>query len=220
MTLESGFTRTATITLLAVCLGLGAAGVPASALAKHSDQHRYLTEQKNRTDIPRRYEPLTFAEFLALPAIPERYTASEWDTVRAQTQRSVRLEGYIAEVIQAADGATYGRPPDQGDLHVHLRAARQPQCGVGGSRNQQLVTEVTPHFQPPKTDWSYEALLGLCRRQVRVRISGWLLHDYPHVKDVGNWRASAWEIHPVTDIEVWDPEREKWQKVATAKQWR
>jgi hypothetical protein len=114
MTLESGFTRTATITLLAVCLGLGAAGVPASALAKHSDQHRYLTEQKTRTDIPGRYEPLTFAEFLALPAIPERYTASEWDTVRTQTQRSVSLEGYIAEVIQAADGATYGRPPDQG----------------------------------------------------------------------------------------------------------
>jgi len=33
------------------------------------------------------------------------------------------------------------------------------------------------------------------------------------VKDVGNWRATAWEIHPVTDIEVWEPEREKWQKV-------
>jgi hypothetical protein len=213
MTLESRFTRTATITLLAVFLGLGAAGVPASALAKHSDQHRYLTEQKNRTDIPRRYEPLTFAEFLALPAIPEKYTASEWDTVRTQTQRGVGLEGYIAEVIQAADGATYGRPPDQGDLHVHLRAARQPQCGVGGLRNQQIVTEVTPHFQPPTTGWSYEALLDLCQRQARVRISGWLLHDYQHIRDIGAWRASAWEIHPVTSIEVWSPEREEWQRL-------
>jgi len=116
-------------------------------------------------------------------------------------------------VIQAADGATYGRPPDQGDLHVHLRAARQPQCGVGGLRNQQIVTEVTPHFQPPTTGWSYEALLDLCQRQARVRISGWLLHDYQHIRDIGAWRASAWEIHPVTSIEVWSPEREEWQRL-------
>jgi hypothetical protein len=204
--------RRATITLLAVWLGLGAAGVPESALAKHTPQHRYLDEQKNRTAIPAHYEPLTFAEFLALPAVPERYTAPDWEIVSAQTQRNVSLEGYIAEVIQAADGATYGRPPEQGDLHVHLRAARQPRCGVGGIRNQQIVTEVTPHFQSSKTGWSYEALLDLCQRQARVRISGWLLHDYQHIRDIGAWRASAWEIHPVTNIEVWDLGREEWQK--------
>jgi hypothetical protein len=204
--------KAATIALLAVWLGLGAAGVPESALAKHTAQHRYLDEQKNRTDIPAHYEPLAFPEFLALPAVPERYTAPDWDTVRVQTQRGVSLEGYIAEVIRARDGATYGRPREQGDLHVHLRAARQPRCGVGGLRNQQIVTEVTPHFQPPTTGWSYEALLDLCQRQARVRISGWLLHDYQHIRDIGAWRASAWEIHPVTNIEVWDPGREEWQK--------
>ena len=214
MRLEFGFTwRVATITLLAVWLGLGAARLPATAQARSTNQHRYLTEQKNRTDIPAHYAPLTFAEFLALPAVAEKYTTPDLEIVRIQTQRGVSLEGYIAEVFRATDGATYGRPPEQGDLHVHLRAVQQAQCGFAGSRNQQIVTEVTPHFQPPTTGWSYEALLDLCQRQARVRISGWLLHDYPHLKDVGNWRASAWEIHPVTDIEVWDPEREKWQKV-------
>ena len=203
----------ATIILLAIWLGLGVAGVPPSALARHTDQHRYLDEQKNRTDTPARYERLTFAEFLALPTVPERYTVPDWESVRTQTRRGVRLEGYIAEVIRASDGATYRRPPDQGDLHVHLRAARQPQCGVGGLRNQQIVTEVTPHFQPPTTGWSYEALLDLCQRQARVRISGWLLHDYQHIRDIGAWRASAWEIHPVTSIEVWSPEREEWQRL-------
>ena len=82
-----------------------------------------------------------------------------------------------------------------------------PQCNPPGPRGGQIVTEVTPPFQPPKTGWSYEALDGLCQRQARVRISGWLLHDYPHLKDVGAWRASAWEIHPVTKIEVWNSER-------------
>jgi hypothetical protein len=201
------------VALTAVCLGLGAGGVPAACRASHPAQYRYLTEQKNRLDIPAHYEPLTFVTFLALPALPADYAASDWAIVRSYTQLAVSLDGYIAEVFAARDGATYGRPPDQGDLHVHLRDAQLPQCNPAGPRGGQIVTEVTPPFQPPKTDWSYEALLDLCRRQVRVRISGWLLHDYPHVKDVGSWRASAWEIHPITDIEVWEPEREKWQKV-------
>ena len=204
--------RTTTVTLLVAWLGLCAASVPASALGRHTPQNRYLTEQKNRTDIPAHYEPLTFAEFLALPAVPERYAPPDWETVRTQTQRGISLEGYIAEVIQATDGATYGRPPEQGDLHVHLRATRQPKCGAAGSRNQQIVTEVTPPFQPPTSGWSYEALLDLCQRQVRVRIAGWLLHDYQHIKDVGNGRATVWEIHPVTEIEVWDPQRQEWQR--------
>jgi hypothetical protein len=59
----------------------------------------------------------------------------------------------------------------------------------------QVVTEVPPAFQPPHTGWSAEVLLDLCERQVLVRLSGWLLHDFPHVPDVGKWRVSAWEIH-------------------------
>lgn len=133
--------------------------------------------------------------------------------MRQQTQRTVSLEEYIAEVIQARDGATYGQPPDQGDLHVHLCDVRPSQCAPAGPRARQIVTEGTPHFQPPKTKWPYEALVDLCRRQVRVRISGWLLQDYPQIRDVGDWRATVWEIHPVTNIEQWDAGRAEWHKL-------
>ena len=205
--------RASKIILIAVWLGVGATGVPESALGGHTAQHRYLTEQKNRQDIPAHYEPMTFAEFLALPLVAEKYTNSDWETVRTHTQRSVSLEGYIAELMRAADGATYGRPAEQGDFHVHLREAKAPRCWPAGPQNQQIVTEITPHFQPPRAGWSYETLRDLCQRQVRVRISGWLLHDYQHLKDVGDWRASAWEIHPVISIEVWDSGRDEWQQV-------
>ena len=205
--------RASQIILIAVWLAVDAAGVPGSAQGSHTAQHRYLTEQKNRQDIPAHYQSMTFAEFRALPVVPERYTTSDWETVRTQTQRSVSLEGYIAEVLRAADGATYGRPPEQGDFHVHLREAKVPHCWPAGPQNQQIVTEITPHFQPPRTGWSYETLRDLCQRQFRVRISGWLLHDYPHLKDVGDWRASAWEIHPVMNIEVWNAGRDEWQQV-------
>jgi hypothetical protein len=44
----------------------------------------------------------------------------------------------------------------------------------------------------------------------RVRFKGWLLFDREHADEAentkpgraANWRATAWEIHPVTTIEV------------------
>jgi hypothetical protein len=176
-------------------------------------QGRYLIEEKNREEVPSHYESLTYADFLALPALPARYREQDWAIVRRESQRAVSLEGYIAEVRQVHDGPMYGEWPWEGDLHLHLRDRPQSQCFPPGPRHDQIVTEVTPHFQPPRTDWSEAALRGLCNRQVRVRISGWLLHDYEHADGVTRWRATPWEIHPVTRIEVWDPVRQAWQLV-------
>ena len=186
-------------------------GVPTTSLATHSPQHRYLTQQENRTETPASYETMTFAQFLALPAISEVHGFGLGN--RPHPDPAGREPGGLYRRSDPSERWGDLWPPEQGDLHVHLRAAQQRECGVSGRRNQQIVTEVTPHFQPPKTDWSYEALIDLCQRQVRVRISGWLMHDYAHIKDVGNWRASAWEIHPVTNIEVQDPERAEWRPV-------
>jgi hypothetical protein len=176
-------------------------------------QGRYLIEQKNREEVPSHYESLTFAEFLALPALTDHYTEQDWTFVRLASQRAVSLEGYIAEVRQIFDGPMYGEWPWEGDLHVHLRDRPQSQCFPSGPRHDQIVTEVTPHFQPPQTGWSETVLRDLCDRQVRVRISGLLLHDYQHTDGVTRWRATPWEIHPVTRIEVWESVRQTWQVV-------
>ena len=99
------------------------------------------------------------------------------------------------------------------DLHLHVRDTPQSGCFLKGPRGRQLLAEVTPRFQPPKTGRSQDALLDLCQGQVRARLSGWLLHDHQHVQDVGSWRASAWEIHPVTNIELWNPARARWEEL-------
>jgi hypothetical protein len=164
-------------------------------------QSLYLGVQKHRTTVPAAYEPWTWAQFLALPAVPRAYREADWATVRAFSARAISLEGYLAEVMRQRDG----------DVHLHLRHMPAPQCFPPGPRGEQIVTEVTPAFQPPQTGWSDDALLALCQRQVRVRLSGWLLHDFPHGRDIGRWRASAWEIHPVTAIEMWDDARQAWQ---------
>jgi hypothetical protein len=58
-------------------------------------------------------------------------------------------------------------------------------------------------------DWSTDALrqniLGRC-----VRATGWMLYDAEHARESANtaapgrevWRATAWEVHPVTDLRV------------------
>jgi hypothetical protein len=174
-------------------------------------QGRYLIVEKNREAVPSHYESLTYAEFLGLPALHADYTEQDWAIVRREAQRAVSLEGYIAEVRQVHDGPTYGEWPWEGDLHLHLRDRPQSQCFPPGPRGNQIVTEVTPYFQPPRTGWSEATLRDLCNRQVRVRISGWLLHDYQHAEGSSRWRATLWEIHPVTRIEVWDLARRTWQ---------
>jgi hypothetical protein len=197
--------------ILPCLLGLSAAVLLGGCAIFFTPQKRYLVAEKNRREVPTHYEPLTFGEFLTLPALPESYGESDWELVRAHTGRAVSLEGYIAEVRRAPDGWNYGRPFWEGDIHLHLREAPQCQCFPDGPRGGQIVTEVTPHFQNSTTGWDFETLWNLCQRQVRVRLSGWLLHDYQHLDAVGRWRASAWEIHPVTKIEVWDPAGQTWR---------
>jgi hypothetical protein len=40
----------------------------------------------------------------------------------------------------------------------------------------------------------------------RIRVYGWLYYESPHAGDgsVGTWRGTAWEVHPITRIEVFD----------------
>jgi hypothetical protein len=78
--------------------------------------------------------------------------------------------------------------------------------------------EVTPRSralaEQRGEDWSSAALRGHFRgRWVRVR--GWLLFDAEHLAESmntapgrrGDWRATAWELHPVTSLELIDRPR-------------
>jgi len=78
-----------------------------------------------------------------------------------------------------------------------------------------LIVEVTPwwrrHAASRGSNWSTDSL-RLSLRGRWVRVTGWLLFDDEHQRQaenttpgrVGNWRATAWELHPVTGVEVVD----------------
>jgi hypothetical protein len=71
--------------MTAVGLGLVVLGLAwlayRGAMSAHPyvpEQYVYLKAQKHRTAIPATYELWTFAQFLALPAVPGEYQAAEW----------------------------------------------------------------------------------------------------------------------------------------------
>jgi uncharacterized protein YgiM (DUF1202 family) len=47
----------------------------------------------------------------------------------------------------------------------------------------------------------------------QVRISGWLMYDFQHVPDIGTQRATVWEVHPITRIEVAGDGNGGWQDI-------
>ena len=40
------------------------------------------------------------------------------------------------------------------------------------------------------------------KRHEKVRVSGWLMFDQEHLDKIGTRRLTAWEIHPITKIEI------------------
>lgn len=129
------------------------------------------------------------------------------DRGRWSESRAGRVEGYVVEVVEGGMEAANCFSYRERDVHVHVAA--RPDA----PRREWLVLEVTPRArrQAPGRgeDWSAAALRrGLVGR--RCRFEGWLLFDREHADESentapgsrGNWRGTAWELHPVTSVEV------------------
>jgi hypothetical protein len=167
---------------------------------------RHLRRMKERVEAPTVVTPITFAGMQALPhARPlAEYAALE--------RRGVSLEGYV----------NYMRFSSDGDYHMSVFEKPPQQAGPLG-----LTAELTPAWQRGSRWWRWEPLETALQTVSdadwpggphRVRITGWLLYDFqydaPWVQDKRvrlqaqvPARLTAWEIHPVTRIEIWDDTR-------------
>lgn len=99
------------------------------------------------------------------------------------------------------------------DLHFELVGTDQGD--PKSMRNRIVVTKISPWFSEGNTNWTTTNLGqfasykngysgNFLRVPTRVRVYGWLFYDAPHSADgsVGSWRGTAWELHPITRIEV------------------
>ncbi|HEX8145714.1 MAG TPA: hypothetical protein VF591_00815 [Pyrinomonadaceae bacterium] len=174
-----------------VCPAGGAAVTPGG---------REFARLKNRAAAPSAED---FDESVSLEAL----LRPGEDRGRWSESRAGRVEGYVVEVVAGGVEAANCYSYRERDVHIHVAPRRE------APRTEWVVVEVTPRARRRAAesglDWSAAALRGeLVGR--RCRFEGWLLFDREHADESentapgarGNWRATAWELHPVTSVEV------------------
>jgi hypothetical protein len=161
---------------------------------------RELNRLKNRTALPSHtdIDPATALEAMLAPGD---------DRTRWSDDRAGSIEGVVVRVHDAARESANCFSPTRVD--AHLEVAQR----LDAPPNQRVVVEVTPPMRDWASgqgeDWSTATL----QRELtgrRVRIQGWLMFDEEHDRESENtnpghsenWRATAWELHPVTAIQV------------------
>ena len=99
---------------------------------------------------------------------------------------------------------------DDLDCDTHIEMVLDP---IKGDASARMIVEVTPRWRFPMSergmDWA-PGRAGTGFRDIGSRFGRWMLFDAEHQRDsgntapgrAGNWRATVWEIHPVTSIEV------------------
>lgn len=173
---------------LILALNCPSAGIALTVRAR--DLHRL----KNRTSTPQTSD---FDSRVTLDALLQPGD----DRDRWSNNRAARVQGEVIDVAYARAEATNCFNPCRRDIHI-LIATRK-----GAAKSEHVVVEVTPNLS--RDDWSEKNLQAELGGHW-VEFEGWLYFDAGHAEESenispgkpGNWRATAWEIHPITRITV------------------
>ena len=141
--------------------------------------------------------------------------------------KKVSVTGFVAGVepggMPETCNCTSKKPGGRTDLRdVHINIVADP--SEAADQTKYVIVEFTPRWE--KTfgfdDSIYEAMRQLIESQIkgkRVKFSGWMLYDFIHANASQstrpnqpvcahfgdkncNWRATPWEVHPVTAYEI------------------
>ena len=155
---------------------------------------RNLHRLKNRTTIPQAGD---FDASVTLDALLQPGD----DRSRWSNDRAARVQGQVLDVAYARPEATNCFNPCRRDIHIAI--AKQN----GAAKTEQVIVEVTPNLR--EQGWSEQTLQAQLVGHW-CEFEGWLYFDAGHAEESenvapnnpDNWRATAWEIHPVTKITV------------------
>jgi hypothetical protein len=165
-----------------------------------SDKGKKLNEKKNRYASP------TAADFDANVNLAAMLAPGD-DVDRFDDSKGAAISGFVVDVKKGGieDCNCKATKPIDCDTHIELALAED------APTTQRVIVEVTPRLRAMMgNDWTTEALAdpdtGIKGKWIEV--SGWLLFDVMHVNeaentnpgDDRNWRATCWEIHPITNL--------------------
>jgi hypothetical protein len=160
-----------------------------------------LDQLKNRYTAP---TAAAMNPAITLPAI----LAPGNDVARWSRNMGATIEGYVAASYVGGIETANCHAVDALHRDTHIAIALSP---AASAEPQTMIVEVTPRWRAfmaqRSADWSTDNLIAaICHHW--VRITGWMLFDAEHAGQSVNtatgprvWRATAWEIHPITSIE-------------------
>lgn len=152
-----------------------------------------LNTTKNRTDVPgdADYVDIGWSDLANLPS----------DRVDDFVSAPVRVVGFLSHKINVENSGSgestncHLTADDEVDWHIYLTNAPAQQI------SDAIIVETTPRTRP-EHKWTTSMLGALVNSQNQVRVSGWLMYDSEHINVIGTQRATVWEVHPITKIEI------------------
>lgn len=159
--------------------------------------------------LKNRSAPLTDADVDSTATLKKMLKLGD-DEERFDEEQGVEVVGWVYEVKPGGKetcncGATEAEFKD-----THIELVPSPTIN---DKTHRVVIEVTPRWRAKMADegedWSTAALRTKFKHKW-VRVRGWLLYDVQHVHNAEHtnpggsnvWRATAWEVHPITSIEL------------------
>jgi len=199
------FTRQRTLLLIGLVVAVlvlwlvFALNCPSAGIALTS-RARHLHRLKNRIASPQQSD---FDEGVTLDQLLQPGD----DRNRWSVDHAARIQGEVIDVAYARPEATNCFSPCSRDIHILIATHK------GAAKNEQVVLEVTPNWR----DWAEQRGIEWSEETLQAQLvghwcefEGWLYFDVGHDEESentaphnpGNWRATAWEIHPITKITV------------------
>jgi hypothetical protein len=166
-----------------------------------SSKTKWLNVHKNRDEKAVNVEVLTVQE-IRDPANNGKF----------QQSMAVEVTGYVAGFDDGGyrESCNCGRA-DLQDIHINVVAKPDE----ANNPRRYLVVEITPRWQEKfgLNAGNYEAMRNALELELKnkwVTFQGWMLYDHIHADESestapgnsGNWRATPWEVHPVTSYKV------------------
>jgi hypothetical protein len=121
-----------------------------------------------------------------------------------QPTQGVEITGYVVSVAPggAQESCNCSRK-DLQDIHIDVVLKKND----ASNKRKHVIVEITPKFQAALGN------LKAVRSQIKgqwVKFTGWLFYDSIHANAAentaphhkGNWRATVWEVHPVSKFEI------------------
>jgi hypothetical protein len=133
------------------------------------------------------------------------------DENRFDSAKGAQVSGFVIDVKVGGKETCNCKAtaPIDRDTHIELALAND------APKNQRVIAEVTPRLRAQMkakdVDWTTDALRAAIKGKW-VKVTGLLLFDSMHFGEAentnpggaNNWRATCWEIHPITSLEVLD----------------